>query len=66
MGMIPNKIICYHYDKNGGKQTIAFSCESKVICISSVNKLTAKTQANVIFNQQRVFFGKIFHSEGKF
>ena len=39
---------------------------SKVICISSVNKLMADTQANVIFNQRRMFFGKILHSEGKY
>ena len=61
-----NKILCYGCDKNGGKRTITVSNESKVICISSVNKLTADTQANVIFDQQRMFFGKILHSKGKY
>ena len=50
-------------EENG---TITVSNESKVICISSVNKLTADTQVNVIFDQRRVFFGKILHSEGKY
>ena len=35
------------------------SSESNIICISSVNRLTAETQVNVIFDQRRVFYGKI-------
>ena len=35
------------YGKKGGKRIITVSSESKVICISSVNKLMSETQANV-------------------
>ena len=65
MGMII-KFYDMAVNKNRGKRTITVSNASKVICISSVNKLTADTQANVIFDQRRVFFVKILHSEGKY
>ena len=54
-----NKILCYHYNKNGGKQIITVSSELKVICILSVNELTVETQTNAIFDQRHVFFSKI-------